>query len=336
MTTLRPTIALTALALAAFATPVRAADVEHAKMAMPAIAMIFATEYIAQDAGIYKSEGLDVAEQVIAGIGSTNAVIAGSMDFAYASGVTLTRASAHNQPVLGIAGTYDHTGFWVLIGKKIADAHHFDPAAPLAERAKLMKGLSFAVGGSIQAIPHAYLNDIATAGGLDPTKDYVVTAMMPTDQEASFERGAVDGISAGPPIVEQTVKDGVGVVIADGNKDPDWLRHVAANVVLTRSDTCVKRRTLCEKMGRATAKAVLYMHQHPQEAMAILGKRINVTDPEILAEAFKHTLEATPETATLDAQGLETADRMNVEAGFMKRDDMLSSYAKIFTNEFVK
>ena len=336
MTTLRPVIAAGALAaLAAFATPAAAAEIEHATMAMPAIAMIFATEYIAQDAGIYKSEGLDVKEQVIAGIGATNAVIAGSMDFAYASGVTLTRATARNQPVLGIALTYDHTGFWLVINKKIADAGHFDANAPLSERAKLLKGLRWAVGGSIQAIPHAFLNDIATAGGLDPKNDYVVTAMMPSDQIASFERGAVDGISAGPPIVEQTVKDGVGVIVADGTKDPDWLRHVAANVVLTRPDTCEKRRSVCEKMGHATAKALLYMHQHPQESAAILGKRVNA-DPAVLAEAFKHTLEATPESAKLDAEGLATADRMNVEAGFMKREDMLSSYTKIFTNEFVQ
>ncbi len=159
---------------------------------------------------------------------------------------------------------------------------------------------------------------------------------MPADQAASFQRGAVDGISAGPPIVEQAVAGGYGVIIADGTKDPDWLRHVAANVVLTRPDTCEKRRSVCEKMGHATAKALLYMHQHPQESMAILGKRVNMTDPAILAEAFKHTLEATPESATLDAEGLATADRMNVEAGFMKREDMLSSYTKIFTNEFVQ
>ncbi len=132
------------------------------------------------------------------------------------------------------------------------------------------------------------------------------------------------------------MREGSGVIIADGNKDPDWLTHVAANVVLTRPSTCEKHRSLCVKMGRATAKALTFMHEHPQEAMAILGKRVNVTDPAVLAEAFKHTLDATPESAALDAQGLETADRLNIEAGFMKPEDKLSSYAKIFTNEFAK
>jgi NitT/TauT family transport system substrate-binding protein len=335
MTSYRPVLAAGTLALAALATPARA-DTDHATMAMPAIAMIFATEYIAQDAGIYKAEGIDVKEQVIAGIGSTNAVIAGSMDFAYASGVTLTRAYARHQPVIGIAATYDHTGFWLEVSKKIADAAHFDPNAPLAERAKIMKGLRWAVGGTIQAIPHAYLNTIARAGGLNPTTDYVVTAMMPADQQASFERGAVDGISAGPPIIEETTLDGSGVVIADGNKDPDWLRHVIANVVLTRPDTCEKRPTVCEKIGRATTKALIFMHEHQKESMEILGKRVNVSDPKILALAFQHTLDATPTTAALDAEGLETADRLNIEAGFMKPEDKLSSYASIFTNAYVK
>jgi len=335
MTALRTTFAAGALALAVTASPARA-DVEHTTMAMPAIAFIFAIEYIAQDAGMYKAEDLDVKEQVIAGIGATNAVISGSMDFAYASGVTLTRATAHNQPVLGIAQTYDHTGFWIVLSKKIAEERHFDPNAPLAERAKLMKGLRFAVGGSIQAIPHAYLNTIARQGGLDPASDYVVTAMMPTDQLASLEHGAVDGMSSGTPVTEQAVADASGVIIADGTKDPAWLGHITANVVLTQPATCEKRRSLCVKIGRATVKAIAFMHQHPDEAMAILGKRLNVKDPAVLAAAFKHTLDATPETPALDAQGLETADRLNIEAGFMKPEDKLSSYAKIFTNEFVK
>jgi hypothetical protein len=49
------------------------ADVEKTSMAFPAIAPIFASSWIAQDAGIYKQVGLEVSEQVIQGIGSTNA-----------------------------------------------------------------------------------------------------------------------------------------------------------------------------------------------------------------------------------------------------------------------
>lgn len=333
----RHLIAATGLVLIA-ATGSAHADMEKTSIALPAVAPIFASSWIAQDAGIYKDVGLEVTEQVIQGIGATNAVIAGSIDFADASGVTLTRAAARNQPIIGIANTYDHSGFWVVINKSVADAHHFDPKAPLAERAKILKGLRFAVGG-IQTIPHAYLNAIAKTAGLDPQNDLIVSAIVPPETPGAMKTNAVDGASVGPPVVEQVVQDQGGVVVADGTTanpvDPPWLSHVDANVILVKKQTCIDHKSLCVKMGEALVKAAAFIHDHPKETTAILGKRTNVTDPKILDDMYKVTLLSTPLQPTLDAKGLETADQLNVEAGFMPASQKLSSYANIYTNEYV-
>lgn len=326
--------AVIALALA----PRAEADVEHATVALPAIAFIFATEYVAMDAGIYKKNDLDISEQVITGIGAANAVISGSVDFSMSSGPTITRAAARGQKLIALATTYDRTGFWIVVSKKIADERHFDPKAPLAERAKIMKGLRFAVG-AINAIPHAYLKLIAKEGGLNGDSDLVVTGMSPTDQVPALKRDAIDGFSGGPPVLEEAVDGGLGVVIADGNDapvDPPWLSHVAANVLLARPQTCADHRSLCEKMGRSMAEANTFMHEHPQEAMAILGKRLNVTDPTVLGEAYKATLEASPSPPVTDAKALATADDLNVEAGFMQPSEKMKSYDGLFTNEYLK
>ncbi len=325
------------LALAAAAVPAQA-QMEKTSLALPARAFIFSTAYIAEDAGIFKSEGLEVTQQVITGIGSANAVISGSIDFSFSSGVTLTRASARGQDLIGIAMTYDRTGFWVLISKKIAEERHFDPKAPLAERAKVLKGLRIGVG-AINAIPHAYLKLIARAGGLDPERDIVVAGITPPEQIGALQRDAIDGVSSGPPVIEQMVQDGMAVVIADGTTgkvDPPALAHIAANVLMTRRQLCTDHRSLCVKMGQAMVKANAFMHEHPKEAMAMLGKRLNVKDPAVLAEAYKHTVDSSPSPPTLDAKALAAADELNVEAGFMKVDEKLSSYDKIFTNEYVK
>ena len=314
------------------------ADVEKTSLALPAVAFIFSTAYIAEDAGIFKAVGLEVTQQVITGIASANAVIAGSIDFSFSSGVTLTRAAARQQPVIGIAGTYDRTGFWVLISKKIADERHFDPNAPLAERAKLLKGLRIGVG-AINAIPHAYLKMIAKLGGLDGEKDIVVAGVTPPEQIGALSRDAIDGVSSGSPVVEQMVHDGTGIVLANGTTgtiDPPSLNHIAANVLMTRKQLCVDHRSLCVKMGDAMVKANAFMHEHPQEAMAMLGKRLNVKDPDVLALAYKNTLESTPSPPLLDERALATADDLNVEAGFMKAEEKLPSYTAIFTNEFVQ
>lgn len=326
-----------ALALSVTASAARA-EMEKTSLALPAVAFIFATAYIAEDAGIFKAEGLEVTQQVITGIGSANAVISGSIDFSFSSGVTLTRAAARGQPVIGIADTYDRTGFWIVLSKKIAEERHFDPKAPLAERAKLLKGLRIGVG-AINAIPHAYLKLIAKIGGLDPEKDIVVAGIVPPDQIGALERNAIDAISSGPPVVEQSLHDGLGVILANGSTgnpvDPPFLQHIAANVLMTRRQLCVDHRSLCVKMGDAMVKANAFMHEHPKEAMAMLGKRLNVKDPAVLEAAYNNTLEATPSPPLLDAKALATADELNVEAGFMKEEEKLPSYDNLFTNEYV-
>jgi ABC-type nitrate/sulfonate/bicarbonate transport system substrate-binding protein len=322
MSLLRIGAAAIILALAAMM-PAKAEEMEKTSLALPAVAFIFSTAYIAEDAGIFKAEGLEVTQQVITGIGAANAVIAGSIDFSFSSGVTLTRAAARNVPVIGIADTYDHTGFWILLRKNIADERHFDPNAPLAERAKLLKGLRFGVGG-INTIPHAYLKLIAKLGGLDGEKDIVVAGITPPEQIGALVSNSIDGISSGPPVIEQAVHDGIGIIIANGTTgkiDPPSLAHIAANGLMTRRQLCIDQRSLCVKMGSAMVKANAFMHEHPDEAMALLGKRLNVKDPSVLAEAYRNTLESTPSPPLLDAQALATADDLNVAAGFMKAEE---------------
>ena len=87
-------------------------------------------------------------------------------------------------------------------------------------------------------------------------------------------------------------------------------------MLLTQPQTCEKHRSLCVKMGEAMVKANVYMHDHPEEAMALLGKRLNVTDPTVLAEAYKAHARGHAALAGARPQALETADRLNIEAGF--------------------
>src|SRR5262249_1586807 len=95
-----PTKTMAIALLALSAGTARAADnaaMEHATLALPAINLGFLSRFVADDEGLWKKEGIDVTVQVIQGVGSTNAVIAGSIDFAFASAATITRAKARGQ-----------------------------------------------------------------------------------------------------------------------------------------------------------------------------------------------------------------------------------------------
>jgi ABC-type nitrate/sulfonate/bicarbonate transport system substrate-binding protein len=150
--------------------------------------------------------------------------------------------------------------------------------------------------------------------------------------------GSIDGASVGPPAVEQGLQEGA-VIIANGTTgdpvDPSWLTRIESVVVVVKKDTCTTRRSVCVKMGAAMSKAAAFMHDHPKESAAILGKRLNFTDPEILEGMYQVTAESTPRSPAVSAKGLETADQLNVEAGFMQADQKLKSYDTAFDNQFV-
>jgi ABC-type nitrate/sulfonate/bicarbonate transport system substrate-binding protein len=89
--------ALLAFALLGTVTPSRAEE-KRALMALPADVMQFLGIYAARDLGFRKDQGLEAKTQLITGIGSFDAVIAGSADCSVSSAASLTRAAAKGRP----------------------------------------------------------------------------------------------------------------------------------------------------------------------------------------------------------------------------------------------
>src|SRR5262249_23001178 len=103
----RAPLAGLAAALCFAAAPLRAQTVEEVTMASPATGFPFVAAYVAEGLGLWDSHGLKVKSIVIAGIGSTNAVISGGAEFAQVSGLSLTRAAANGQRLVAIVNTTD-------------------------------------------------------------------------------------------------------------------------------------------------------------------------------------------------------------------------------------
>src|SRR4029077_5438860 len=68
-------------------------------MALPSATLTFSSAFLAEDAGFYKKEGLKVSHRTIVGVGSVNAVIAGSAEFTIGTGPVFLRAGAQGRPV---------------------------------------------------------------------------------------------------------------------------------------------------------------------------------------------------------------------------------------------
>jgi ABC-type nitrate/sulfonate/bicarbonate transport system substrate-binding protein len=322
-------------ALLALAPAVHAQTLEKTTIAIPAVSFAFTADYVAEDAGLYKQSGLDVTIKFLAGNAGFNAMVSGAVDFAFSSATNLDRAAARGQRMLAIANMNNLPPWDVVIRKSIADAAHFDPKAPLAERVKILKGRTIVVDG-IGSAAHSFLRVLAMAGGVDPDS-ITVSALQPQEMLAAYQRGQIDGISLGPPWPQTLEQDGGAVVVASGiDGDPAWLTPIGSSTVITRPQFCIDHRSVCEKMGHALSAASRFIHDRPDDAIAILQKRFPNTAPPVVAASFAVMRKAMPEPPAIEAKALSNADRINVEAGFIKPSDELKTYDDLFTNEYVK
>ena len=322
------------LAVVLLASPPARADMDHATIAIPSPIVDFAAEYLAEEL-FYKDQEIEVKPLAIAGIGAMNAVISGSVEFSFSSGGSLTRAAARGQRLLAIATLNNRVGEFAVIRKDIAEAAQFDPKAPISVRAQILKGHSFGIGG-VGSIGDAYLKVVAKAGGID-FKDIVFSALQPPDIIAAMNRKVLDGFSLGSPWAQQVVHDGSAVIIANGvDGDPPGYSPAASALLVTRPQLCVEHRSVCVKVGHAMTLAADFIHQHPQEAIAILKKKFATIDDAVLTDAFSEVVKMTAQPPITEAIQLKNGDKLNLDAGFIKPDEVLGSYDGLFTTEFLK
>jgi NitT/TauT family transport system substrate-binding protein len=320
--------------LVAMAGPARA-EGDHVLLALPAEGMNFLAYYVAQDLGIFAQEQIEVKSVILAGVASFNAVVSGSADFSFSSGASLTRAAAHGQRMLTIAQMNNLPVWDIVVRKDIADAAHFDPKAPLAERARIMKGRTMGTQG-INSLDHAYLRIVAAQGGFD-VESITVTAIAPLDTLAAFARKAIDGFVSGPPWAQLVEDDGSAVAIAIGpNGEPASLVPIGSSLLVTRPQVCAEHRPLCVKMGQAMVMASKAVHERRQDVLDVLKKRFDKIKEPVLARSLDALAKVMPASPAVDPNSLRKSDEINIEAGFMKSDDMLKSYAGLSTDEFVR
>lgn len=324
--------ALSALALA----PAARAETLQTILALPTTSLTFSSAYIAEDMGYWAKDGLAVKTVVIAGVGSPNAVIAGSVDFTITTASTFLRAASRGQRMLAVGNLLDRPMMEVVLRKDIADAGGFDPSAPLAERAKLLKGRAMAVDGIYTNI-HAFLQLVAIKAGLDPERDLKVAPLSAPNMPAALDAKSIDGFSASLPWTTAAVVSGKAVLLASSPRgDVPELLPFAYGVVMTRPELCRDHGPICAKMVTGLAAANAYIREHPQEALALLKKRFPATGDNVLQPAFETLRGATAASPKIDPAALQNSEKFSVAAGVVKPEDTVKSLDGLYSNDFVR
>jgi len=304
-------------------------------LALPSITPGFTAIYVAQDRGFWKEQGLDVTVSQIAGVGTINAVIAGSIDFSGSTAGTLIRAAVRGQRMMAIANLTDRPMDEIVLRKDVAAQRGFDPAAPLAKRAALLKGLRIAVD-AINTINHGFLRYVARKGGLDADRDVTVAPMQSPTMLAALHAQAIDGFSVSQPWTTAAIVSGAAVrLVSVPAGDFPELVPFGGGTIVTRPQFCRDQREICMKLGHGIVEAARFMKEHPAETLAILKPRFGALDEKTLASAFESYRAATPDSLAPTAAILASSQNFEINTGLTKPEDKLASFDGMYSGEFV-
>jgi ABC-type nitrate/sulfonate/bicarbonate transport system substrate-binding protein len=304
-------------------------------LALPASTLTFSSSFIAEDAGFYKKEGLKVSTRTLVGVGSPNAVIAGSADFTIGTGPVFLRAAAAGQRMFAIANLIDRPLVELVLRKDVADAAGITEKTSVADRAKVLKGKTIAIQG-VGSIVHAWERFVASRGGLDIEKDVRIAPMDPPGMLAAMETKSVDGFATSLPFTTESVVKGKAIMLASGARDAPDLLPFAYGLLYTRADMCTKQRDKCVRMTNALAAANRFILEKPDEALELLKKRFDKMDQEVLAAAWKTVSQAHAKDMRVTVPGLEHSQQVSIEAKLLESKDALKNFDGLYTDEFIR
>jgi ABC-type nitrate/sulfonate/bicarbonate transport system substrate-binding protein len=200
---------------------------------------------------------------------------------------------------------------------------------------RLLKGRTIAVD-AIGSIIHGYPLMLAHRASV-PFNDIRITPMAPPTALAAFQTKQIDGFAMSMPWPVGPVLAGEAIVIASGiDGDPPDMVPFGMASLITKPETCDKRKSVCQKMGAAIKEAVGFLRDRPAEALALLKKRFATLDDNVLAAGFEQIRKASDYPPVTLRAALENGELYNIEAGLLKAEDKLKTYDGLYTDEYSK
>lgn len=304
--------------------------------AIPAVTLTFTSHFVAEDAGFFKKEGLNVSTRKLVGVASANAVLAGSADFTFGTGPVFLRAASKGQRFFAIANMIDRPLVELVLRKDVAEAAGITDKTPPVERAKALKGKTIAIQG-VGSIVHAWQRYVANRGGLDVEKDVRIAPMNPPAMFPALQNKSVDGYATSMPFTTQAIQKGAAIMLASSTFDAPELLPFAYGLIYTRPEVCKKKREMCARMARAYAGAAKMIQEKPDEVFnAILKKRFSKMDQKLLAAAWKVVQKAHAKDIRVTLEQLKHSQKVSLDAKLLDPKDALKSFDGLFTDEFLQ
>jgi len=239
--------------------------------------------YVADAAGLFQSEGLDV-EWIDVGAGSKQvAAVAGGGAAMTAVGMQpAITATQHGGDLAVFAALFDKYPLQLVLSNEAIAKTGIKPQMSIDDKVARLKGLTIAVTG-VGSSTDTILRSWLMARNFDPEKMLQIQPVgSPPAMMAAFEKKRVDGFVLSAPFPEIAEARGIGLTVIDPLTETiSELTGVPYTGMITTRKMIKENPNLIMATTRALTKAIRYTEQHPNEVQDLLKKYFPKVDPTL-------------------------------------------------------
>jgi NitT/TauT family transport system substrate-binding protein len=300
-------IALTGLLATTLIAGAAQAQTHKLRYGIASISFTYAPFYVAEDAGFFKQEGVELDMiQVQGSSPAAAATLAGSMQFFIGIPQTAARPIAKGEKLAIFANVSNEYGSNIVVSKEWAEKHKLTAAMPIEQRLDAMKGLKIAAWtpGSSSDL---FVRYIAAKKKWNAEKDLTILPIGGSaPMLASMEQKRVDAFALSSPTADQAVQKFGAFILYNGAKG-EWepLRGTPYITLIGNTDWLDKNQAAAAALYRGLQKAMTYMKEKPAETKAIVRKRLAAFDEAAFEAGYAASLSTVPSTPRLTMKGAE-------------------------------
>lgn len=321
--------------LAWCAAPASAQAPRKVKMTIPVVAHSMTPVYVAQSRGFFSDEKLDLDITSTSGGGpDIRALIAGDVEFSFTTGDNVILAHQEGKRLLMVMSGLNKVFINWAMHREAAKAKSVSESMPLADKIKLLKGLTVGVTNPGALTAHLAAFVIRKAGYTPQQDVQIIPIGAGPTWLAALENRKVDVALTAPPVPETAISRGFAIMFINNAKgeDPSIPEFLMENLV-ARPETVTKDPDLVRRMVRALVRANQWaLKSTPEQLAEALKPALGKTPPELLLSGAAAVLPAlSPDGRTTERSFQVTQDILE-QAGILKKR---TSYAELVTNEFL-
>jgi NitT/TauT family transport system substrate-binding protein len=271
--------------------------------------LLYGPLYLAAQNRYFEMAGL-APEVIVMGGGAKaiSAVIAGSAQIYAGAPFELINAVERGQHLVAFAEVMDRVMINLVMRSDTATRLGVSLSSPVASRIAALRGLKLGISSPKSSGEGLYRN-LLRRGKLDADRDVdIVPVGAGGAALAAFLAGQVDMYTFSSPFSEQAVARGPGIVLFDlsSGEIPEYADYPYITLI-AREDWLRDHADTAQRVVRALAQALSFLHAHPDEAKTSLQGVFPKIEAPLFAAAFAASLRAYPAVPDIVPESFTTA-----------------------------